>query len=736
MLVRAAQADNRAKQSKPVDLGLAAWRLGGKHLPVLASIPVTTFHSLNQAKAPPRAWNHWEVVQACQTPGDPRVTALRNLVQARVGRATDVTSLNQLLIRCASEVFPPSKGPHRLALWQDPSMTIGIKGMWQAYRQWKQLANAPTGHALQTARAYQTFKQAHKAFRQAGKACKKQWFHARIGDIQAAARRGDARALFAGVRAAAPKQSKIKVQLRDSRGQLQSPGEQLQQLEKHYRKLYAADADPEIAGETRAPVTLHIAPDAMAKALAQLSPHKATPPGQATNSIWRLTSDVVAPVLCDLAARWKRIPDEWRHAWLVLVPKVPRPVSPRNLRPIGLTEPSGRAYARLLQHKLRQHACAYLKDTTQFAYMQGREAAFAIYRVSQHCKYVQLKTSNVHRTVADRQECVPAAEPHFAGLQLSLDLSNAFDLVNWRLLDRALLDADVEVELRNQVMSWYSEVTYYIEHLNRTAQVPAQQGLRQGCQLAPLLWAISMGYVYKTVARNTTNPINIPWLQDHTSTYADDIHMMATAKTVSSLDSILLHFGTMLDALQENDMVINAGKSAFLLKHRGSFIKKWLRRHRRTTPDGDVLHFRTPKGTEYQIPLREHHTYLGVKISYHSMARHTTTHRLQAANSAWQRLRGILCSARHLALADRIALWKATVLPTLMYGLAAVGPGPKDQNRMQAMIIKHARAMTKSFAHLHHESTRHVLTRCGLRTAAKQLLKETEALLRRFRAQN
>ena len=281
-------------------------------------------------------------------------------------------------------------------------------------------------------------------------------------------------------------------------------------------------------------------------------------------------------------------------------------------------------------------------------------------------------------------------------------------------------------------MSWYSEVTYFIEHLNRNAQVTAQQGLRQGCQLAPLLWAISVGYVYKTVARNATNPITTPWLQDHTSTYADDIHMMATAKTVSSLDSILLHFGTMLDALTDNDMVINAVKSAFLLKHRGSFIKRWLRRHRRTTPDGDVIYFRTPKGTEYQIPLREQRTYLGVKISYHSMARHTTSHRLQAANSAWQRLRGILCSARNLALADRIALWKATVLPTLMYGLAAVGPGPR---RMQAMIIKHARAMAKSFAHLHHEPSQLVLTRCGIRPAAEQLHKETEALLRRFRTQ-
>ena len=490
------------------------------------------------------------MVQACRNPDDPCVAALRELVKARVDRSHDITSLNQMLIQCASEVFPPSKCPNRLALWQAPSMAVGIKGMWAACRQWKQLAKAPSSNALQTARAYQTFKQAHKAFKQAGKVCKKQWFNERIGDIQAATRSGDARALFAGVRAVAPKQSKIKVQLRDSKGQLQSAGEQIQQLEAHYRKLYAADADPKVAGETRAPVTLHIEPADMTRALAQLSPHKATPIGQATNSIWRIASDIVSPVLCTLAARWKRIPDEWRHAWLVLVPKVPRPVSLRNLRPIGLTEPSGRAYARLLQQKLRHHACEYLKDTSQFAYMPGREAAFAINRVSQHCTFVQMKTSHVHRTVADRQECAPAAEPHFAGIQLSLDLSNAFDLVNWRLLDRALLDANVEEELRNQVMSWYSEVTYFIEHLNRKTHVTAQQGLRQGCQLAPLLWAISMGYVYKTVAKDTANPITPQWLQDNTSTYADDIHMMETARTAQSLDRILSFSGPCWTRLQ------------------------------------------------------------------------------------------------------------------------------------------------------------------------------------------
>ena len=189
----------------------------------------------------------------------------------------------------------------------------------------------------------------------------------------------------------------------------------------------------------------------------------------------------------------------------------------------------------------------------------------------------------------------------------------------------------------------------------------------------------------------------------------------------------------MLDALADNDMIINAVKSAVLLRHRGTFIKKWLRRHKQHTSDGDLFYLRTPKGREFRFPIREQHTYLGVKISYHAMAKHTTLYRIQAANQAWQRLRSVLCSSGRLALPHRLSLWKATVLPTLMYGLAAVDPEPKDCARLQSLIIKHVRAMAKSFAHMHYESSHRVLLRCGILSAQDQLQKETEGLLRRLR---
>ena len=137
----------------------------------------------------------------------------------------------------------------------------------------------------------------------------------------------------------APKQSKIKVQLPDSKGQLQSAGEQIQQLEAHYRKLYAADADPKVAGETRAPVTLHIEPADMTRALAQLShtrrprqDRRQTPSGELLQILFPQSS-VSLPLggnesqTSGVMHGWswyRRCQDRFRHATCVLLDSLSR----------------------------------------------------------------------------------------------------------------------------------------------------------------------------------------------------------------------------------------------------------------------------------------------------------------------------------------------------------------------------------------------------------------------------
>ncbi|CAE7491773.1 unnamed protein product [Symbiodinium sp. CCMP2592] len=591
IIMRSSQADDRARQARPLRLGLAAWRLGGYHLPLKASIPLQRFHTLNKSVAPQRAWDHWGLIQVCRSTWDPRVQSLRSAVQASLPGVHDLGQLHDTLIHCASQFFPPPAGQHRLALWQTPPMQDGIRSMWQAYRVWKTAKAQAQHNPLYVSRCYHHFKTAHKAFRRAGKEAKKHWFHGRLQELQTAASSGDSRKLYAGIRTLAPKSSKPKVQLRDSGGHLQDPKTQLKQLETHYRKLYAADEDGSIQGPQRQPIHIEVTEAEMTLALSQLSPHKATPPNLATNSLWRLTSDLVAPLLCQWCRQWPQIPELWRSA------------------------------------------------------------------------------------------------------QLSLDLSSAFDLMDWRLLDKALLASEVPAELRHQIMSWHSEISYVLTHLGHTAKVEAQRGLRQGCKLAPLLWTLALAQIYREILAEGDPLLTAPWLEQCSTIYADDIHLKDTVQNTRELDDMVYRFSKILDALAAHGMVINSAKSALLLRHKGSFIR-----------------------TVYEIPLRDHHTYLGIRISYHSQAKQAVTYRLQAANQAWQRLRGVLCSTRHLAQTHRLSLWTSTVLPTLLYGIAASNPGAKDIQRMQHMMTKQVRAITRSFAHLQKESTRDLLHRCSLST--------------------
>ncbi|CAE7758159.1 unnamed protein product [Symbiodinium sp. CCMP2456] len=203
-----------------------------------------------------------------------------------------------------------------------------------------------------------------------------------------------------------------------------------------------------------------------------------------------------------------------------------------------------------------------------------------------------------------------------AMMQLSLDLSSTFDLVSWGLLDKAMTEAGVPTELYNEILSWYYHICYTVERLG---EIVAQQGLRQGCQLAPTLWAMAVGYICKHIQDGQTPGTMQRWLQTNSTTYADDIHHRDTATTTLGL-------------------IASAWRS--MLWHRGSFIKKWRRRHCLHTSDGDHLLFRTPGGCQLFL-----------------------------------------------------ATSQATVYPTLMYGLAAVHLSPKDIGRVQDTTALHHRLL-------------------------------------------
>ncbi|CAE7215822.1 Pol, partial [Symbiodinium sp. CCMP2456] len=723
LIGRQSQVDNLAKQARPIQVALAAWRQGGKHLPIAGTFRMLNFQSLNRPPGAARSWDHWSLVQKCQAWWDPQVEHLRTLVANNLSQVRTVEDLDRMLVAQACVAFPAAPKPQRLALWQTPVMQGGLRAMWDAYRRWKR----PSGRGLtclfQAWRNFQLFRQKHKAFKQAGKEARKQWFVNRLAELQTAAKSQDTRRLYAEIRSLAPKSKRSAFQLRDADGCLQDASAQADQLHQHYAKLYAAP-DPHSLPSPPQSITMQVTHEEVLAAIQRLPIHKAAPLGMASTSLWRSCADLLAPVLATCTTNASTVPQLWRDAWITLVPKIPRPLEPRNLRPIGLTDVGGRAIARILQTRLKPHISSYLNSIPQFAYLAHRSTSHAILRAQSHCRRVQQQCSAPVRKIMDAYENKPKSQLHYGGIQLSLDLTSAFDILSWELLSRSMAEAQIPDDLRDWVSSWYSGVRYFINHLGWEKCVHASQGVRQGCMLAPLLWGLCTGCLLASL-QTVVDPA---WVLHSVTCYADDFHASDQVTKYSELERAAARLGSLLDILADAQMCINQKKSAALLRVRGTFAKRWLRQHQVVRPSGPHLQLRTPKGRLFEFPLKDHHVYLGVEISYTSAAQQTVAYRMQAASSTWQRLRKILCSRAQLDVRERLAIWRATVVPTLAYGLAASSPDLRDIQRMQHLLTRHIRAITRQFAHLSKVSTQDLYKRHRIPTLLDILHKEAHQL--------
>ena len=435
LIIRQSQADNLARQAHPIPTKLAAWRQGGRHLPIAGTYRLQTFHSLNRPTTERKNWDHWTLVQKCQDWWDPQIAQLRHLVGSNLCQVCNVDDLDRMLVAQATTVFPPVAQPCRLAVWQTPVMRGGLKAMWQAYKEWRKPSGVGLRSILQAWRSFQLFQSKQKAFRKAGKEARRQWFHNR--DLQTAAQSQDTRRLYAGIRSIAPKTRKIAVQLRDSQGCLQDASTQAEQLHRHYNRVYTTP-EPHTLPSPPTRIHMQVKIEEVYQALFRLPAHKATPTGKASTSLWRSCADILAPVLAQYTCAARQVPQLWRDAWLTLVPKIPRPLEPKNLRPIGLTEAGGRAIARILQERLRPHINQYLHSIPQFAYLAKRSTSHAILRVQSHCRQVQDLCSTPARKIMDAFEAKPKHCCNQGGLQLSLDLTSAIDVLSWQLISLSI----------------------------------------------------------------------------------------------------------------------------------------------------------------------------------------------------------------------------------------------------------------------------------------------------------
>ena len=390
--------------------------------------------------------------------------------------------------------------------------------------------------------------------------------------------------LYQAVRELAPRQIYKRVILRAEDGKLLTPQEEADWLMQWFMDLYKDDS-----------CQLHCHPflwpfsaEEMTVSFSTLPLRKALAPGYAPAPFWRLTAQPASDFLFPYFQQCSfdgHLPLCWSLGSLHFIPKGPkRCQTPKDLRPIALLEPCGKAVLGAFAVRLLNEIGTELKRWPQFAYLDQRGTDDALQRLAAHCTEVRDIVDTfkfqVHQTAQGNLPGVLGG-----GATLSLDLSKAFDMVDREQLVQSLVSLGVSSDLIHLIQCVYSQTSFEFQHKGETRDFGTHRGIRQGCRAAPSLWTVFSVSVLAAIANNTTPE----WVRRCVSMFADDACLHQAIRSDADLHCAMKFFGLVLDALEAANMRINLEKTIAIWRLTGPHAKKL--QHQSIREKDDHWHF-------------------------------------------------------------------------------------------------------------------------------------------------
>ena len=274
-----------------------------------------------------------------------------------------------------------------------------------------------------------------------------------------------------------------------------------------------------------------IDPQLLAKHIKSIKPHKAVPKDSAPAAAWKLCADEVSPSLSQFMTTvdTQNLPPGLLDADLCLIPKPGKPADkPANLRPLGILRPGAKGVAGAARELLSPGLQEYMKQILQFAYLQGRGLSDAHARLVQHLREVRQVCGAAS---PGRQELREGAlRPDLVGgLTFALDLSQALrqDIID------TLPELSDDPELVSLVRALHHRSAYRLTAQGDTAKVETTTGIKQGCKLAPSLFSLLTGKLFKELLAVFGEDRVCAFLTG----YADDLTVHRTIRSVSDLEA-------------------------------------------------------------------------------------------------------------------------------------------------------------------------------------------------------
>ena len=189
-------------------------------------------------------------------------------------------------------------------------------------------------------------------------------------------------------------------------------------------------------------------------------------------NFWPIVGSLVSKTVLDFLNHGIT-PPKFNETHIVLVPKTKSPKNVTEYRPISLCNVIYKLASKTLANRLKKILPSIISDS-QSAFVNGRLITDNVLVAFETMHHINLRKSGAIGEMA-----------------LKLDMSKAYDIVEWACLDKIMEKLGFHSRWRGLMMQCISSVTYAIRINGKpSGQIFPSRGLRQGDSLSPYLFLI------------------------------------------------------------------------------------------------------------------------------------------------------------------------------------------------------------------------------------------------------